>query len=539
MSRVYSVLALLVAAVWLGTLGLRPLFNPDEGRYAEIPREMQTLHDWVMPHLNGVPYIEKPPLQYWATAASYTLFGINEFAARLYTALCAFATAGAVALLARRLFGVSGWSAAAILCGMLMFLILGQLLTLDMSLTCWMTVCLGAFLLAQQAAERQDDTRRWMLIAWAAAACGVLTKGIVAAAIPSAVLVSYGLWSRDWSPWRRLHLALGLPLFLALTIPWHWLATKRDPDFLQFFFVHEHLARYLTPEAEREEPWWFFGYVLLVGTLPWTVSMIRVLLTGWRGRGGETSFDASLFLWLWVIFILVFFSISNSKLMPYVLPALPALALLIAKLPVQRIEADLKWTAILTAVAGGAIAWAAFDWPQVLSHSSRAQYFLPVAPTLEAIAALLVVTGLLAALTRGDTTRTSVLLGVGWCLAWLLVVRAAAWVAPIYSGVGLAAALPAAAREAPLYSVGDYDQSLTFYLGRPLILVRFRGELDYGLRKSGAPTLSSLEEFVTRWSAEADAFAVMRKSTFADLTIRGVPMRLIGENAVKVLVARR
>jgi 4-amino-4-deoxy-L-arabinose transferase-like glycosyltransferase len=316
------------------------------------------------------------------------------------------------------------------------------------------------------------------------------------------------------------------------------LAAWRDPDFLQFFFVHEHLARYLTAAADRAEPWWFFGYVLLVGTIPWTVSMIRVLVTGWHGRDAQ-KFDAPLFLWLWVVFILLFFSISNSKLMPYILPALPALALLMARLPVQRAERDLKWTAMLTVVAGLAIGWAAFDWPHVLSHSARAQYFLPLAPALKETAAILTLTGALAALQRSDTTRTTVFLGVGWCLAWLLVVRAAAWVAPIYSGVGLAAALPAAARNEPIYSIGDYDQSLTFYLRRPVTLVRFRGELDYGLQKSGIPVLSSLEEFVARWSAQANAYAVMRKGTFDELTSRGVPMRIVAENAVKVLVARQ
>ncbi len=536
MKAIYIVLAATVGAIWLSTLGVRPLFNPDEGRYAEIPREMLSLHDWVIPHLNGLPYIEKPPLQYWATASSFALFGINEFAARLYTALCAFATVAMVAFLARRLFGVSGWRAAAMLCGMLMFLALGQLLTLDMSLTCWMTVCLGAFLLAQQVAERQAGA--WMLLAWVAAACGVLTKGVVAAAIPGAVLVLYSVWSRDWSPWRRLHLALGLPLFLALSVPWHWMAAARDADFLKFFFIHEHLARYLTPEAEREEPWWFFGYVLLIGTVPWTVSVVRVMLTGWRSRAA-TQFDAALFLWLWVVFIVVFFSLSNSKLMPYVLPALPALALLLARLPAQRAASDLAWTAGLTALFAGAIAWAALDWAHVLSHSDRAEYFLPLAPALKVIAALLLLTSILVFFTRGDVTRSSVFLGAGWCLAWLLVVRAAVWVAPIYSGVGLAAAIPDAGRAAPIYSVGDYDQSLTFYLRRPVTLVRFRGELEYGLQKSGMPALSSLEEFVTRWSTEANAYAVMRKSTFADLAARGVPMRIVGKNAVKVLVARQ
>jgi len=132
----YRGLAVFLALVWLGMLAARPLFNPDEGRYAEIPREMLSGGDWVIPHLNGLAYIEKPPLQFWATALSYRLLGPSEFAARLYTALTALATLLVVGGAARRLWNPqASWWAMAVLSGMLMFVALGQLLTLDMSLT--------------------------------------------------------------------------------------------------------------------------------------------------------------------------------------------------------------------------------------------------------------------------------------------------------------------------------------------------------------------------------------------------------------------
>ena len=121
----YAGLAGMVVLVWLGLLGSRPLFNPDEGRYAEIPREMLERGDWVIPHLNGLDYIEKPPLQYWATALSYSVFGVNNFSARLYTALCALGTVLLMAFLARRLWTVeAAWRTAAVLGGMMLFLIL-------------------------------------------------------------------------------------------------------------------------------------------------------------------------------------------------------------------------------------------------------------------------------------------------------------------------------------------------------------------------------------------------------------------------------
>jgi 4-amino-4-deoxy-L-arabinose transferase-like glycosyltransferase len=532
----YSALAALLTLLWLATLSTRPLFNPDEGRYAEIPREMQSGGDWVVPHLNGLAYIEKPPLQYWATALSIRLLGPSEFAARLYSALAALGTILLAWLAARRLWGLeAGWRAAAVLSGMLIFVVLGQLLTLDMSLTFYMTLSLAAFLAAQQAAQ----ARPWMLLAWAATGLGVLTKGLVAAAIPGAVLILYSLYSRDVAPWRRLHARWGLPLLLVITVPWHWLAARRLPDFLEFFFVHEHLARYLTPIADRQEPWWFFGGVFLAGSAPWTLPALRVLGGGWRRQASPAAFNPTLFLWIWVVFIGVFFSLSDSKLMPYILPLMPALALLIAALPAQALKRDLLFTAILTLIAGLGLGLASLNWASVIASSDRSAYFLPLAGALRQIALLLAVSGAFV-LVQGarDATRAGVFLGAGWCLAWLLLIRAAASVAPIYSGVALAAALPAADRDAPVYSVGTYDQSLTFYLRRTVTLVGYRGELDYGLRKEPGAEIADVAEFLRRWSSPTQAFAVMEKAMFDDLKSRGVPMRLVAQTVNRVLVAR-
>jgi 4-amino-4-deoxy-L-arabinose transferase-like glycosyltransferase len=535
----YRWLALFLTVIWLGMLSARPLFNPDEGRYAEIPREMLSGGDWVIPHLNGLAYIEKPPLQFWATALSYRMLGVSEFAARLYTALTALATLLVVGGVARRLWNPqASWRAMAVLSGMLMFVALGQLLTLDMSLTFYLTLSLAAFVLAQT----ETQPRPWlMLLAWAGAGCGVLTKGVVAAAIPAAVLLLYSVYARDFAPWRRLQLAKGLPLFLAITVPWHWLAAQRLQDFLEFFFVHEHLARYLTPVADREEPWWFFGGVFLLGSLPWTVSGLRVLGSGWRRHAAPAGkFLPIVFLWIWVIFIGVFFSLSDSKLMPYILPVMPALALLIAALPPQTLRRDFLITAMLTIVMGLTLGLASLNWARVIASSDRSAYFMPLARPVGQAALLLVVSGafVLAGRARG-ATRAAVFLGAGWCLAWLVLIRAAALLAPVYSGVDLAAGLSTAEREAPLYSVRTYDQTLTFYLQRSVTLVAYRGELDYGLRRAPDAEIADVAEFLRRWSPPAQAFAVMEKSMFDDLKNRGVPMRLVAQTWNRVLVARQ
>jgi 4-amino-4-deoxy-L-arabinose transferase-like glycosyltransferase len=538
-SWTFLLLAAFVAVSWFATLSLRPLFNTDEGRYAEIPREMLSDGDWVIPHLNGLAYLEKPPLQYWATALSLAVFGQDEFGARFYTALCALASVFAAAFAARRLWGSeAGLRVAAMLPSMLLFLLMGQLLTLDMSLTWYMTVALAAFLAAQSARARQE--RLWMLAAWAATALGVLTKGLVAAAIPAAVLVVYSVYARDFAPWRRLHLGVGLPLFLAIAVPWYWLAARRQPDFLEFFFVHEHVARYLTPSADREEAWWFFGPVFLLGSLPWTLPAVRVMFQGWRRPAHGGGFDAALFLRIWVLFVVVFFSVSDSKLIPYLLPAFPALAVLMAAQPEEMLKRELTRTALLTLCAAAAVALLCLYAPAHIAPSDRRAYFVSLGRPLAQIAALLAASGIyVLSQRRRGVTRSVVFLGVGWCLSGLLLLRAAAAVAPVYSGVALARALPSVSHDAPIYSVGTYDQTLPFYSRRTVKLVAYRGELDYGLKRDPAAEIPDVPQFLNRWDAAPDAYAVMEKTMFDKLKSQGIPMREVARDANRVLVARR
>jgi len=554
---VFVALAVFLAVLWLALLGSRPLFNPDEGRYAEIPREMLSGGDWVIPHLNGVAYVEKPPLQYWATAISLSVFGQSEFAARLYTALCALGTLAVVWFTGRVLWGLAAaWQATAVLAGSLLFIVLGQLLTLDMSLTLYTTLSLCAFLLAQAAGRRVQPAaagrgggaaagsdvaaRRWMWVAWAAAALGVLTKGLVAAAIPAAVLVVYTVLARDVSPWRRLELTRGLPLFLLIAVPWYALAASRLPNFLEFFFVHEHLARYLTPSADREEVWWFFVAVFLLGSVPWTVSAVRVVALGWRPGVLRGEFDHRRFLWVWVVFVVGFFSLSDSKLIPYILPAMPALALLIGASPVGALRREALLTAAITVVVAILMLAAVRYAPRMLDASERNRYFLMLGKPLTEVAAVLAIAGALVLVQRRrEPTRAVVFIGVAWCLAGLLLMRAAGVVAPIYSGIVLARALGTVPHDEAIYSVATYDQTLPFYSQRTVRLVAYRGELDFGLRHDPAAELVNVSDFVGEWQNVAAGFAVMEISMFNELKGRDVPMREVARDVHRVVVARR
>jgi hypothetical protein len=377
-----------------------------------------------------------------------------------------------------------------------------------------------------------------MWVAWVATALGVLTKGLVAAVVPAAVLLLYSLCTRDFAPWRRLQVSIGLPIFLIITLPWHWAAARRLPGFLQFFFVHEHLSRYLTPSADRQESWWFFGAVFVLGSIPWTLSALRVMAFGWRRRSARGQFDPAFFLWLWAVFIIVFFSLSDSKLIPYILPALPAVALLMAAAPAAALRRDVTLTAAVTLVAALACAMASWYGPHLISAGERSLYFVRLAKPLGLVAALLAVSGLLVLLQRRrGSTHAAVFLGAGWCLAGMLLMRAAAAVAPVYSGVGLARAFPMMPPAVPLYTVGTYDQTLPFYWQRTLELVAYRGELDFGLRQDPGRALA-VADFVDRWQNAPQAYAVMEIKMFDELKVRGLPMSEVARDLRRVLVRR-
>lgn len=212
-----GLLLLLASAVWFSNLEYRKLVQPDEGRYAEIPREMTANGDWVTPRLNGLKYFEKPPLQYWVTAAAYRLFGERHWTARLWSALTGFACVLLVFFAGRRLFGhQAGLYAAMILGSSLLFVIVGHINTLDMGVTFFMTLALVAFLFAQRDIASEKEKRNWMRVAWGAAALSVLSKGLMGVVLPALALAFYSLLEGDWSPWKRLRLATGLPLFLRL-----------------------------------------------------------------------------------------------------------------------------------------------------------------------------------------------------------------------------------------------------------------------------------------------------------------------------------
>jgi 4-amino-4-deoxy-L-arabinose transferase-like glycosyltransferase len=323
-------LLVLLVPVWIEPAGSW-LGEPDEARYAEIPREMLATGDFVTPRLNGVPYFEKPPLLYWCNAASLALFGETPWAARLPTRL---AGAGTVAVLAAGVGSI--WGIELALAAGILYLaspfgfVFSRVNLTDGLLTFFFTATLFA---ARETLSRREGGRPWALWSAAtglAAAGAFLTKGLVGIALPGGILL---LWALATRRARFLSALLAGPaplIFLAAAVPWLVLAASRHPAFLEFFFVHEHFQRFATAEARRPGPFYYFAGIFLAGFLPGLVFFFAAFKDRPLRRWLREESDA-VFLLLWFLVVLLFFSISSSKLPPYILPAIPAAAALAAR----------------------------------------------------------------------------------------------------------------------------------------------------------------------------------------------------------------
>jgi 4-amino-4-deoxy-L-arabinose transferase-like glycosyltransferase len=530
-------IAFVWAFSWFALLGVRPLFNPDEGRYAEIPREMLASGDWLVPHLNNLVYIEKPPLQYWATAMSFEVFGTDVWAARFYTGLCTLLTVLVIAALARRLWGsTAAWCAGIMLASMLAMIVIGQQLTLDMSLTFFLTLTLAAFCVAQEAAMPQARRRHWMWLAWGSAAGAFLTKGLVALVLPALTLVAYSVLYRHWKPWRRLSMLSGFALFALITAPWCVLMQRHVPQFFDFFFIREHFQRFLTRIEDRYEPVWFFVPVLAAGCVPWILPAARALGSAWKRSNAQADFEPRAFLWVWTVVVFVFFSMSDSKLIPYILPLFPALALLMAAASAESLRRDLLRTSAGVIAAGVLLAAAAGILPQLLHDPTRAPYFGQLRLPLLAMGLIAVGGGWIA---RGRR-EPAMALGITAYLCFTILLVSARSIAPLYSGASLAAQISHAIMPGTrIYAVRTYDQTLPFYLRRTMTLVETRGELDFGLRLEPEKAVDTLAAFTGRWTGEPEALAVMEPDTYALLRAQGLPMVVRASSPGRLIVSRR
>jgi 4-amino-4-deoxy-L-arabinose transferase-like glycosyltransferase len=557
--RNWTVLAILFSIVWFANLDVRKLQHPDEGRYAEIAREMVVTGDWVTPRLNGIKYFEKPPLQYWLTAASFEAFELDEWTARLPGAVAGFLTILIVGYVGCVLASPAvGAYAAVALAGCVWPFGIAHMVTLDALLTFWLALALGAFLLAQHWRGMPARVRAAMLVAWGAIAAGVMTKGLVALVIPFCTLAIHTLVTRDRSPWTRLHLAPGLLLFIALAAPWFIVVSSRNPEFARFFFIHEHFERFLTTEHRRTGAWWYFLPMLAIGILPWTGVFLWGLRRAWRQQPPEHDAPGA-FAWvrfclIWCAFVLVFFSVSGSKLPSYILPIFPAAALVLGvileRMPLRILAAFAALISCTTIVLWGA---SLLGWTRIAASFADARtpralldalgpwlwLALGVASVGYVIAWLL--------LRRGtDRGRSAgiVMLSIATMLTMQAVYTGSDVFRATRSASTLVTTLENASNPpydpgAPFFQVRMYDQTLPYYLRRTTTLVEYRDELGPGLDVEPALAIPREADWFDRWRALSQGYALMGRDTYEEFVAAGIPMRVVADDSRRVLVARK
>ena len=307
-------------------LGDRSLRNPDEGRYAEIAKEMVLRHDWVEPRLYGIDYLKKPVLFYWLLALSFKLFGFNEFAARFVPAL--FGELGVVMTFcfAKKVFDTkTGFYAALILTTNFWYLQTGRYLLIDMLFSFLAVAALYSFYLART----EDRHRRaYNLLFYVCVSLAFFAKGPVGIVIPGlAVVLTMTVQRRFGSVLSQMNLFAGLLIFSLIVLPWFILISLKEPEFIRIFFFHEHWARFVSSQFEHQEAWYYYFLAVPVFLIPW-VLFPAPLVHGYSLVKDTAMRHAHLFLWASGVGLIVFFSLSKSKLPTYILPGIPLFSVL-------------------------------------------------------------------------------------------------------------------------------------------------------------------------------------------------------------------
>jgi 4-amino-4-deoxy-L-arabinose transferase-like glycosyltransferase len=534
-------LALLALAVALDNFD-RPLSNPDEGRYSEISREMAEGGDWITPRLNGLKYFEKPPLQYWATAVSFRVFGVHEWSARLYTGLCAFAVILLVGFTARRL-GTPEHALAAmmVLVASPYFMGMAGAVTLDMGLTLWTTLTFCAYLLAEHATSGTTARRRWLLVAWAATALAVLSKGLIGIVFPAAAIGLHALWQGDLRRALRLEWGWGLLVFFLIAAPWFVAVSIANPEFPEFFFIHEHFERFLMKGHRRTESWWYFLALFAIGFGPWMFMIPGGMAHALERERGIRGLRPLTFALLWSAFVVAFFSISSSKLPMYILPAFPAFALVLGRYAADAQPRRLAFMVLPVSLVAIVLAYGASLGPTRLRDPWMRELVQGAQLSAYLASGALFVTAIATAwlLLRGRRMLAIVGVALGTLTMIHFIEDTYDVFSPRQSGRDAARKIHAwLTPDTRLYSVKYYDYTLSFYSGRTATLVAYVDEFAPGQRSEPARWVPRLEDFPAEWLRPGNAVAIMQRDVLEELRALDLPMQVLHNDPRRVIVRK-
>ena len=519
---IYLLVILLFSYLFLFyNLGSYSLKEPDEGRYAEIPREMVEQGDYVVPHLNYVRYFEKPPLLYWATALSYKGFGINEWSFRLPNALAALLCVFVAYFFVSHWFGDEvGLLSSMMLLTSFGFFALAHIVTIDMLFSFLLFGCLCCFYQFRRAGRPL-----FLSLFFASLALAILAKGPVAFLLIAATIIIF-LWSeKDLSFIRRLLSVKPVLLFCVIAAPWFVIMCLREKEFFQFFFMDQHILRFITTKHKRSGPPYYFIPVLLGGLFPWSIFIPRAVAQLWREK------EVRLFL-IWSGVVFCFFSVSGSKLPPYIHPVFPALSVIVAYFFRRQWDGQIRpgiepavYAAFFLCVSLTGIVYASGTLDRYLAGLpdmaalSRSIRWLIVSVSIASLGALCVIS-----LPRMRTYHN---LFYTLCTFSLVVFVITMLHSEVIDGFNTTKRLAeqingSSAPPAVVVNYGSFDETLPFYLKKRTYIVNHVGELEMGHKYPDAKGyFLDTESFAGLFRSDRPVYVVLKSKRLPRLQVAG------------------
>lgn len=352
----------IIALFYFFSLGHYPLFNPDEGRYNEVAREMLVSGDFITPRINGIPFLDKPIFYYWLQASAIHLFGLKEWALRLFPALFGVLGCLVTYCCGRQLFNrKTGIIAALMLALSPLYFIGAHYANLDLEVAVLISISLLLFITGISKTTTHQKTL--ILGSYVSAALAFLTKGMIAVAFPVIIITLWMITSRSLSLIKNSYLLSGIFVFLCITAPWFLLVQNANPDFFHYFFVTQQVNRFLSAATfNNPSPFWFYGPIVFVGFFPWIICFISAIMETlskeFLSKDNEVQQQQkiNLYLLIWIGVIFIFFSIPHAKITTYILPIFPALALFTAQYITaswERVTSkQMRWLSISFTISG-------------------------------------------------------------------------------------------------------------------------------------------------------------------------------------------
>ncbi len=505
-------------------LGAHHLLTPDEARYTEVSREMLANHSFWIPWLNGVPFFDKPTLFYWLQISAMSIFGVNEWAARLWTAVLGVSGCLLVYAVGRVLYDrLTGIISAVILATSLVYFLMSHYANIDLTIAVLISAAIGFFLMANQYPLGKLRSRL-ILFSYVMAGFAVLTKGLIGILFPTMIIGTWIMLTKQWFLLKRMHLLWGALIVILINLPWLIVAQIKHHEFWYYYFYIQQIGRFISTDFNDKQPFWFYLPVILLGMLPWSFFLLQALAQKIRSicQHYVAHFN-DLYLLLWPLLIMVFFSIPRSKTLGYILPVFPPLAIIVGYYIRQIWNCDNKQRVVCRclSVLGilAAIALVIFK-ADVSGNFNTYMYIISMVFVLASFALWLC---------QGLAFRYSFTVLVMACFMTMVT---------LLSGVKTLqlTAIPRLLPIIKLYEIPQatvveyyrFDRDLPFYLQHPVTIVAnwnnpklkkkdsWQGIFAYEYQYKQYPNLWTPKEFWKAWNAERPLIVLVKGKKLAD-----------------------